>query len=403
MMKPFSSNAHAIIVALICASSIAACTSSAMPGPSNPGSNPMPGPTSLPQNCSQSATPTPSMNLCLVTGFKIALVSNNVSNARFLAFAPNGDLIVSEPNNGAVVAIPPGSAVNAAPNIIASGLSRPHGLAFNGNDLYIGTQTGLSVIRNYPTNTTVQTLYSGLPQPNNDHNNRSLAIASNGTVYLSSGSDCNICSESDAKYATIMSMDLNGQNPQIYASGVRNGSGLAFDQSGQLWMVVNQRDDLQPDHTNLPTDEFDKVIASGNYGWPTCYPDLVGNREPNPDSPVSNPSCAGQVRNTQPLQAHSAPLGIVFYNGSMFPAQYRGGAFVAFHGSWDRSPPTGYKVVFVPFSAGTPSAPTDFVAGWLTPSNSVTGRPVGLAVAPDGSLYISDDSNGYIYRVTYGP
>ena len=386
-----------IALGLIIASFLAACTSSSMPGPTNPA-----GPTMAP---TPSGTPTsgpaPPMALTLLPGFKITMVAENVPGARFMTVAPNGDLIVSETNNGQVVAIKAGAPYGVPPTVLANGLARPHGLAFYGNDLYIATWTGLSVIRNYPTGIAVQTLYNGLGE-NGDHNNRSLAISPNGTVFESSGSDCNICSESDAKLATIMTMNSNGQNAAIYVSGVRNGSGLAFDQSGQLWMVVNQRDDLPPDHTNLPTDEFDKVIAGGNYGWPLCYPDLQGNRQPNPDSPVPNPSCAGQVPNTEPLQAHSAPLGIVFYYGSMFPGTYKGGAFVAFHGSWDRSPPTGYKVVFVPFSGGVPGAPIDFVSGWLTPSNSYTGRPVGLAVGPDGSLYISDDSNGYIYRVTYG-
>ncbi|MBV8282127.1 MAG: PQQ-dependent sugar dehydrogenase, partial [Candidatus Eremiobacteraeota bacterium] len=372
MMKRFS-----WVCVLIAVSLAAGCTSSAMPGPANPMVQPTPGSTQTPG-------PQPPMALTTQSGFKITMVSTQVPGARFMAVAPNGDLIVSETNNGQVVAIKPGTPVDGSPTVIASGLARPHGLAFNGNDLYIATWTGISVIRNYPTGIAVQTLYSGLTE-NGDHNNRSLAIASNGTLFESSGSDCNICSESDAQLATIMTMDANGQNAHPYATGVRNGSGLAFDSSGQLWMVVNQRDDLPPDHTNLPTDEFDRVVSGGDYGWPSCYPDLNGNRQPNPDAPAPNPGCPGQQKNTVPLQAHSAPLGIVFYYGSMFPAQYKGGAFVAFHGSWDRQPPTGYKVVFVPFNGGVPGAPVDFVSGWLTPSYQVTGRPVGVAVGADGS------------------
>ncbi|MBV8365699.1 MAG: PQQ-dependent sugar dehydrogenase [Candidatus Eremiobacteraeota bacterium] len=376
---------------LIAASWLASCTSSSVPGPPTgqpaPGSSPTPG-------------PAPPMALNLQSGFKITMISTQVPGARFMTFAPNGDLIVAETGNGKVVAIKQGAPVDSTPTVIASGLSLPHGLAFSGNDLYIATWTGLSVLRNYPSGTTVQTLYSGLAQ-NSDHNRRALAISSNGTVFESSGSDCNICAEGDPKLATVMTMDLNGQNAAIYAKGIRNGSGLTFDQSGQLWMTVNQRDDLTPDHTNLPVDEFDKLVSGGDYGWPQCYPDLNGDRQPNPDSPAPNPSCAGQVKTTVPLQAHSAPLGVTFYNGSMFPASFKGGAFIAYHGSWDRQPPTGYKIVFVPFNGGVPAAPADFVWGWLTTTGSYTGRPVGLAVAPDGSLYISDDYNGYIYRVTY--
>jgi glucose/arabinose dehydrogenase len=340
------------------------------------------------------------MALTVPSGFHVYMVANNVPGARFMAFAPNGDLLVSETGAGRVVAIKPGASVSAAPTVVASGLNTPHGLAFHGNDLFIAVYAGLDVIHNYPASTSVQTLYSGLPS-NGDHTHHSLAIAPDGTVFESSGSDCNLCTESDSKLATIMHMNADGSNPTIYATGVRNGSGLAFDGAGQLWMVVNQRDDLPPDHTNLPTDEFDKVSAGGNYGWPICYPDLTGTRQPNPDYAPLAPNCSGQIKNAQPLQAHSAPLGIVFYNATLFPAAYQGGAFVAFHGSWDRSPPTGYKIVYVSFSAGNPTGVADFVSGWLLGS-SVSGRPVGLAVAPDGELYISDDSNGFIYRVTYG-
>lgn len=381
---------------LVLIASAAACTSSGMPG--------VPGPTPQPVS-SQTSGPPPPMSLSAPANFHITMVSTNVPGARFMAFAPNGDLIVSETGAGNVVAIKPGTPVDGAPTAIATGLPRPHGLAFKGNDLYIATWTGVSVIRNYPTGIAVQTIYSGLAE-NGDHNNRSLAIANDGTVFESSGSDCNLCAEGDAKLATIMHMNSDGSGAAIYATGVRNGSGLAVDGSGQLWMVVNQRDNLPnpPGHEDLPADEFDIVTANGNYGWPSCYPDTNGNRQLSPDSPVAASNCNGQVKNTLPFQAHSAPLGIVFYTAKMFPAQYQGGAFVAFHGSWNRTVPTGYKVVYVTFSGGMPVSYADFITGWLgsAPSYTVSGRPVGVAVGLDGSLYISDDSNGYIYRVTYG-
>ncbi len=380
--------------AAVFAAALAACASSSL-APTGMGATPTPfGATPTPG-------PTPPMALTVPTGFRVSMVSTNVSGARFMAVAPNGDLLVSETNNGQVVAIAPGQSVSAAPHVVASNLERPHGLAFKGSDLYIATWTGFSVIRNYPTGTTVQPLYTDLTR-NGVHNNRSLAIAPDSTVFESSGSDCNLCAESDPKLATIMHVNVDGTKPQIYASGVRNGSGLAFDHSGQLWMVVNQRDNLTPNHQDLPPDEFDMVVANGDYGWPSCYPDLTGARQPSPDSPVPNPNCAGQVKTTLPLQAHSAPLGITFYDATMFPLPYRGGAFVAFHGSWDRDVKTGYKVVFVTFQNGQPVSYADFITGWLANSN-VSGRPVGLAVAADGSLYISDDLNGYVYRVTYSP
>lgn len=390
--------AFAVTLVGVFAALVGACTSSSMPGPNPMASQPAGTPT--PVGATPTPGPNPPMALTVPAGFHVYMVSTSVPGARFMAFAPNGDLLVSETSSGKVVAIKPGSSVTTAPTLIAGGLNTPHGLAFHGNDLYIAVFSGLDVIRNYPANTSVQVLYSGLPT-DGDHVNHSLAIAPDGSVFESSGSDCNLCTEGNANLATIMHMNSDGTNPQSYAVGVRNGSGLAFDSSGQLWMVVNQRDDLPPDHTNLPTDEFDKVVSGGNYGWPQCYPDIAGNRQPNPDYVPLAPNCAGQLNNTQPLQAHSAPLGIVFYNATLFPTQYRGGAFVAFHGSWDRVPPTGYKVVYVTFSGGNPTGYADFVSGWLS-GGSVSGRPVGLAVASDGELYISDDSNGYIYRVSYG-
>jgi glucose/arabinose dehydrogenase len=376
-----------------------------MPGPPNPLAS-QPAGTPTPVGATPTPGPNPPMALSLPSGFHVYMVSNNVPGARFMAFAPNGDLLVSETGSGKVVAIKPGAAETTAPTLVAGGLNTPHGLAFRGNDLYIAVYSGLDVIRNYPTTalpTTPQVLYSGLPT-NGDHINHSLALAADGTVFESSGSDCNLCAEGDPKFATIMTMHSDGTSATTYATGVRNGSGLAFDAAGQLWMVVNQRDDIPnpPGVTNFPPDEFDKVVASGNYGWPTCYPDLSGARQVNPDTPIAAANCNGQTPTTQPLQAHSAPLGITFYNATLFPPQYRGGAFVAFHGSWDRTPKTGYKVVYVSFSGGSPTGVADFVTGWLDASQNVSGRPVGLAVAPDGELYISDDSNGFIYRVSYG-
>lgn len=378
------------LATFLLAASIAACTSSSMPGPMNPMASPTP--TSGPVG------PPPPFTLNAPAGFTISMVSTNVPGARFIAFAPNGDLLVSETGGGQVVAIKPGAHVGDAPTVVASGLSVPHGLAFKGNDLYIATLTGLSVVHNYPGGS-VQTFWTGLP-PVGDHNHRALAVAGDGSFYESSGSDCNLCTPAP-NTATIMHISADGSSASTYATGVRNGSGLAFDNAGQLWMVVNQRDDIPPDHQNLPTEEFDRVAPNGNYGWPQCYPDLAGARQPSPDFNGGASSCAGQQADTFPMQAHSAPLGIAFYNASMFPSSYSGGAFIAFHGSWDRAVPTGDKVVFVTFSAGQPTQIADFVTGWMQPSGSYIGRPVGLAIGPDGSLYISDDANGYIYRVSH--
>ncbi len=339
--------------------------------------------------------------LTVPPGFAVSYVSKKVPGARFMAFAPNGDLLISETYLGSIVVIPHGAASDATPQVFSSGLSLPHGLAFYKGKLYVATWSGVLQYA-YPSNTPT-TLFSNMPQ-GGDHNRRALVIAQDGTIYVSSGSDCKICDESDARYATVLRYAPGDSTGTVYARGLRNASGLALDASGRLWAAVNQRDNIGPTQAitdNLPPDEFDLVGSGENFGWPECYPNpAAANRLPNPEYPHA--SCAGDTPTAVNFQAHSAPLGIAFYYGSQFPASYRGDAFVAFHGSWNRSLATGDKVVLVKFSGGKPIGYSDFVTGWLQ-NQQYVGRPAGIAVAPDGSLYISDDQLGYIYRVSYHP
>jgi len=318
-----------------------------------------------------------------------------------MAFAPNGDLVVTEPDSGNIVVIPPGLSPDAQPSVFASGLSIPHGVAFFGGKLYVATWSGV-VRYDYPANSPT-TLFSNMPQ-SGDHNRRALAIAGDGSIFVSSGSNCNICDESDSRFATVLRYGVGDTVGTVFAHGLRNVSGLTFDASGRLWATVNQRDNIGPTQAttdNLPPDELDLVSSNGSFGWPQCYPNpSAANRLPNPEYPSAN--CSGETPAALNFQAHSAPLGIVFYTGSQFPAAHQGNAFVAFHGSWNRTVPTGDKVVEVSFSGGAPTGYSDFITGWLQ-GGTYHGRPVGLAVGPDGSLYISDDSLGYVYRVTYAP
>jgi glucose/arabinose dehydrogenase len=343
---------------------------------------------------SSSAMP---FSLTVPSGFSIEIVSNRIRGARFLAVAPNGDVLVSEIQAGRVVAIHPGSPVDADPTVVVSGLPLPNGLAFRGNDLYIAAWTGVYVIRNYPQgNGSPTVLFSDMPR-NGDHNARAIALAADGSIYISSGSNCNVCTEYDPRLATVLHYSADGRGSSIYAKGLRNAGGLALDAQERLWAVVNQRDDLTPSHTDLPPDELDLVQKGADYGWPTCYP--VGDtRLPNPE--FAQASCAGVLPTTLNIPAHSAPLQAAFYTGTSFPAHYRGALFVAYHGSWNRDPPTGYKVVAIPFVDGKPTGIEDFVTGWQAGTYRVLGRPVGVAVAADGSLYISDDT-GYLFHVRY--
>jgi glucose/arabinose dehydrogenase len=230
------------------------------------------------------------------------------------------------------------------------------------------------------------------------HNHRAIAIAPDGAIFVSSGSTCNVCAEPDPRFATVLRYNPDGSHGRIYAYGLRNASGIAFDDQGQLWAVINERDNLGDEQ---PPDELVPVKDGGNYGWPYCHAG-DGVRVPNPE--YGDPAkCAGTVRPAITFQAHSAPLQIAFYHGTQFPARYRGALFIAFHGSWNRSVKTGYKVVVVFFKNGLPDHVEDFATGWLGADQSVSGRPAGVAVGPDGSLYISSDLTGYIYRVSYKP
>jgi glucose/arabinose dehydrogenase len=333
--------------------------------------------------------------ISLPPGFKIELISARIGPARFLAVAPNGDVLVSQISRGRVIALSPRAGPDAEPRVVAEGLERPNGLEFRGSDLYIATWTGVAVIPDYPRGSgTRRVLFSDLPR-NGGHNARALAIAADGSVFVSVGSDCNVCTESDRRLATVFRYAADGSSGRIYASGLRNASGLAFDSFGRLWAVVNQRDNLLPDHRDLPPDELDLIVEGGDYGWPSAYPS-GGRRLPNPEYPKARTDAF--LPADFELQAHSAPLQAAFYGGTLFPSEYRGTLFVALHGSWNRDPPTGYKVVAISFRDGRPVSVSDFATGWLA-GGKVMGRPVGLAFAADGSMYVSDDT-GYLFRIT---
>ena len=332
-------------------------------------------------------------NLHVPPGFSITLVNGRIPNARFLAVAPNGDIVVSELNRGQVVSLPANATPETQPRVVAQGIPLAHGLAFRDNDLYIAGWTGVTRLT-YPGGQPTA-LFSNMPQ-GGDHNHRALALAKDGSIFVSSGSNCNVCAEPDPRFATVLRYDANGRNGRIYASGLRNASGLAFDASGKLWAVINERDMIGDE---LPPEELVEIKDGGNYGWPYCYPG-TGVRVPNPE--YNDPSkCAGTVKSGFLYQAHSAPLQIAFYNGKQFPQKYRGALFVAMHGSWNRSTKTGYKVVVIFFKGGKPDHAEDFATGWLGADQSVSGRPAGVAVGQDGSLYIADDLSGAIYKVTY--
>ena len=336
----------------------------------------------------------PASGLVVPAGFKIEVFATGLSGPRFMAVAPNGDLLVAQTARGDVVAL---RGPSVPPVVVATGLDLPHGLAFDGSTLFIGVWDGIEKLT-YPGGSPVR-VASGSPE-NGDHNRRSIAIAADHSLFLGVGSSCNVCDDAPP-LASVLHIVAGAA--LRYATGLRNASGLALDAHGKLWAVVNQRDDIGPTQSvtdNLPPDELDLITPGADFGWPRCYPDpKSAKRDPNPEYPNAN--CTNTVPAALNFQAHSAPLGLVFYNKNQFPAIYRGGAFVALHGSWNRSTPTGAKVVFVHFTGGRPTGVIDFATGWLK-NGRYDGRPAGLAVDASGALYVSDDQGGTIYRVTYG-
>lgn len=333
----------------------------------------------------------------LPPGFTAEVYASGLSAPRFLTFSPDGVLYVAESGDGNIIALPMDSATGRAARqvTVASGLQHPTSLAFAGNVLYIGETsrvTRMTVDADFHTSNQ-QRIITNLPD-SGIHVTRTVLIGPDGALYVSIGSSCNVCDESDPHRASVWQYRPDGSSGHRYARGLRNAVGMAVNPiTHEIWVTNNGRD-LMDDDT--PPDTIYALHAGANYGWPRCHAgDII---DPDMGKPGD---CRGVEQPLVKLQAHSAPLGLAFSTGSAFPANYHG-LFVAYHGSWNRSAPTGYKVVFIPLdSQGRVAGPVaDFATGWLR-DGSMSGRPVGLAVGPDGALYLSDDAAGLIYRISY--
>ena len=336
-------------------------------------------------------------SLQAIPGLKISVFAAGLQAPRMLAFSSDGDLYVSLPHAGQVGVLPDRNGDGVADRLVvfADGLKRPHGLAFDGRDLVVAEKARL--IRLPDKNgdlraDRIEIISTDLPS-GSGHWTRSVIVGSEGDFFVAAGSSCNVCIEKDPRRAAILRIPYSGGPANIYARGLRNSVGLALHpETGELWASDNGRDRLGDD---LPPEEINRIVADGDYGWPFCY----GQRIPDPNF-GNNERCRQTLPPEVDMQAHSAPLGIAFGRGLDFPGAYRDMLFVAFHGSWNRTVPTGYKLVGIPFSNGRPSGPPqDIVRGWLQ-GRTAWGRPVGPAVGPDGALYLSDDRAGFIYRIT---
>jgi glucose/arabinose dehydrogenase len=338
-------------------------------------------------------------------GFEINVFARGLGNPRMLAVGRDGAVYVTrrEQNDVIVLVDRDGDGRSDSTRTVLPNLKGAHGIAVNNDQLYICTDTKLyrAELRNDGSVGTPKLLIERLPD-GGQHPNRTLGFGPDGMLYISVGSSCNACDESNEEHATMLRVRPDGSQRAIYARGLRNTIGFAWHpQTRELWGVDNGSDWRGDDN---PPEELNRIVEGGDYGWPFCYGDRVVDRflSAEPKGMTREQYCARTLPPALSYEAHSAPLNLVFYTAGQFPAEYRNDAFVTMRGSWNRLPPVGYKIVRIRFQNGRPERVEDFLTGFLfDEGQSYFGRPSGMAIARDGSLLISDDTNGVIYRIAY--
>jgi len=352
-------------------------------------------------------------------GFQVEEFLGGLDNPRLIRTAPNGDVFLAEsgPGRVRVLRFSEGASKPAVNEVFASGLDRPFGIDFYppGPDpkfVYVG-ETGAVVRFAYRNGdlkaggakeVIVPDIPSGAGRlGGGGHWTRDLAFSPDGKkMFVSVGSRSNVQENPDTneeRRACILEYNPDGTGMRIYASGIRNAVGIAVHpKTGELWASVNERDGLGED---LVPDYVTRVKEGGFYGWPWFY--LGATQDPRHRG--AHPELRSKVSVPDVLiQSHSASLEMVFYTGSQFPSDYAGDAFAAQHGSWNRQKRTGYKLIRIPVKDGVPTGEyEDFLTGFVTPDGNVWGRPVGVAVAKDGSLLVTDDGGDRIWRISAAP
>lgn len=377
----------------------------------DPGSLPAPFATESARRPSRKVDRPAGAVLNLPVGFNVdVFAEGDMRNPRMMAESPNGDVFVSDSFANRILVFRDTDGDGRADRrfVFTDKAVQPFGLAFHKRWLYVA-YTNAVVRFTYASG---QTEASGEPEKIIDlpgqgyrqHWTRNIAFSPDGRrLFVTVGSETNVSVESDPRRAAISVYDENGKDHRIFASGLRNPIGLDFNPvTGTLWTAVNERDGLGDD---LVPDYVTSVKDGGFYGWPYFY--IGRNIDPRRKDDVKESHLDNVLIPDVLVESHSAALGVIFYRGRMFPKEYRGDAFVALHGSWNREELTGYKIIRIRFGKdGKPLANEyeDFLTGWLPdPSSSnVWGRPVGLLELRDGSVLVTDDGANKIWRITYG-
>lgn len=341
----------------------------------------------------------------LPPGFDVDVFATDLINPRMIAVAEDGTVYVTRPLVGDVLMLrdTDGDGTADQRRIVAN---RPliHGIAIDGSTMYLVAVNSLfrSRIRDDGTLEPLELLLDDLPA-GGQHPNRTVVVGPDDMLYVSVGSTCNACDETNPENATILRVLPDGSNRTIFATGLRNTVGFGFvPGSNDLYGMDHGIDWLGDDEQR---EELNWIVEGNDYGWPYVYEDRKFNPQDEPPAGISMEEWA--ERSTAPVAlyvAHSAPMQMAFYTGTAFPEAYRGDAFVAMRGSWNRNPPSGYEILRIRFDQGRPVALEPFVTGFLQRVGDGwghIGRLAGLAQASDGSLLISDDTNGVIYRISY--
>lgn len=338
--------------------------------------------------------------LTLPKGFHIALYSDQVPQARELALGAKGTVFVGSMDAGKVYALTDANHDGRAEKVrvIASGLQLPVGVAFHNGDLYVSAVNRILVLRDIENHLddppTPQVVYDKFPTET-QHGWKFIAFGPDGKLYVPIGAPCNLC-DKDQAYAKLTRMNADGTGREDVAYGIRNTVGFDWrPATGKLFFTDNGRDLLGDD---VPSDELNRIDRVGeHFGYPYCHQGDILDPEFG-----KGHRCQDYAPPLLKLGAHVAPLGLRFYRGTQFPARYRGALFIAEHGSWNRTKKSGYRVMSVRLAGDKVAAYEPFITGFEQ-NEQAWGRPVDVQPLPDGSLLVSDDLAGAVYRVTYQP